>query len=238
MKTLKTKTKTLIKSIPFFTQVARIIFQKWNKSHIPFVNSERYWVDRYNFGGNSGSGSYGKLMLFKANIINDFVMQQGIKSVIEYGCGDGNQIKEARYSFYIGFDVSNKALELCKEKCFGDNTKTFKLMKDYNGETSQLTLSLDVIYHLVEDNIYEDYMRRLFVSAENFVIIYSSNNIDNTEWQTPHIKHRKFTEWVQQNEPHWKLISNIPNKYSPNGIENDNSSAEFFIYEKLTNSIK
>src|SRR5437899_4317923 len=63
------------------------------------------------FGGraNSGLGSYDKLAEFKAEVLNGFVKENTIKSVIEYGCGDGNQLKFAEYPSYLGFDVSVKA---------------------------------------------------------------------------------------------------------------------------------
>src|SRR5215210_4430947 len=44
--------------------------------------------------------------------------------------------------------------------------KTFKLMEEYAGESAELALSLEVIYHLVEDEVFESYMRRLFGSSK------------------------------------------------------------------------
>jgi hypothetical protein len=40
-----------------------------------------------------------------------------------------------------------------------------------------LELSLDVIYHLVEDEVFDAYMRSLFAHAGRFVVIYSSNKV-------------------------------------------------------------
>lgn len=39
-------------------------------------------------------------------------------------------------------------------------------------------MSLDVIYHLIEDEIYNKYMNNLFMAAEKYVFIYSSNFTD------------------------------------------------------------
>lgn len=55
-----------------------------------FQGSEEYWIRRYNKGRKSGAGSYGHLAAFKAGILNRFVRENEVKSVIEYGCGDGN----------------------------------------------------------------------------------------------------------------------------------------------------
>lgn len=43
------------------------------KKELDFKNSESYWIERYDKGGNSGAGSYDNYAEFKADIINDFV---------------------------------------------------------------------------------------------------------------------------------------------------------------------
>lgn len=196
--------------------------------------SKDYWIQRYESGRSSGAGSYNKLAEFKAEILNAFVKEHNISALIEYGCGDGNQLKMADYPSYSGFDVSPKAIALCRKAFRTDPSKSFHLTDEYGGETAPLTISLDVIYHLVEDEIFEAYMRRLFDSSERFVIIYSSD-IDNASAETaPHVKHRKFTAWVAANYPEWQLKSHIRNKYPFRGNVHEGSFADFFIYEKLS----
>ena len=56
-------------------------------------DSKKYWNDRYVKGQNSGAGSYNKLAQFKADVINDFLGRNQIKSIVDYGVGDGNQLK-------------------------------------------------------------------------------------------------------------------------------------------------
>lgn len=80
---------------------------------LKFTNSKSYWESRYQKGGNSGFGSYGRLAKFKAEVLNDFVAKNSIQSVMEFGCGDGNQLKLAVYPKYIGLDVSPKAIKRC-----------------------------------------------------------------------------------------------------------------------------
>lgn len=197
-----------------------------------FTNSENYWIQRYDYGGNSGPGSYSHLAQFKADILNEFVQEHEISRIIEYGCGDGNQLKLARYPSYLGFDISTKAIALCKKIFKDDNSKEFKLMSEYQGETACLTLSLDVIYHLVEDDIYFAYMRRLFSSSNCFVIIYSSNADENPDSVMPHVRHRKFSSWVEENQPNWRLLQYIPNRFPFKGNVNEGSHADFFIYQR------
>ena len=55
-------------------------------------NSSKYWEDRYKNGGNSGAGSYNTLAKFKASVINHFIENNKIQSLIDYGVGDGNQL--------------------------------------------------------------------------------------------------------------------------------------------------
>ena len=196
----------------------------------PFPGSCRYWEDRYSAEGNSGVGSYGKFAAFKAEVINAFVATRGVQSVVEFGCGDGNQLMLARYPTYAGYDVSETVVRQCQRLFAGDATKTFALMSQYRGERADLALSLDVIYHLVEDRVFEDYMRTLVAAAHRYMIIYASNSDDNREYQGPHIKHRKFSTWLQRNALGWELLEHIPNRYPYRGDYTEASFAEFFIY--------
>jgi SAM-dependent methyltransferase len=220
--------KDMIRKIPFVGPIFRIITSAFRKQK-SFPGSEIYWIQRYDSGGNSGAGSYQKLAKFKAEIINNFVKCNNITTVIEYGSGDGNQLKFAQYPSYIGFDVSPRAIALCQDIFQNDKTKNFRLMNEYKGETAQLTLSLEVIFHLTEDDVYYSYMEMLFHSSERFVIIYSSDNKVEQEY---HVRHRCFTKWVETNAPQWKLICHIPNKYPFKVGRKEGSFSEFYIYKK------
>lgn len=190
-----------------------------------FNNSAAYWERRYASGGNSGGGSYEKLAKFKAEIINAFVKDNGINSVMEFGCGDGNQLRYAEYPQYTGFDVSATALDLCRKTFAEDSFKQFNLMSEFkDGVTADLCLSLDVIYHLVEDEVFQGYMQTLFGAAKRYVIVYSSN--DESIFGVSHVKHRNFSRWVDENCPDWNMLSHISNRYR------DLSPADFFIYQR------
>jgi hypothetical protein len=230
--------KEQIKRIPILGNFARQLYRVLRGTQPepkpkPFPGSENYWEQRYRSGGNSGVGSYDKFAQFKAEILNSFVNNHNVKTVIEFGCGDGNQLSLANYPNYIGFDVSPTVINICTQRFSTDSNKTFKLMKDYEDETADLSLSLDVIYHLIEDEIFENYMRRLFEASGRYVIIYSSNSDDNEGYQGTHVRHRKLTKWIQNNLSRWKLIKHIPNKYPYNGDYRTGSFADFYIYEKV-----
>ena len=59
------------------------VFRKKKKAPLTFTGSESYWESRYASGGNSGVGSYKKFAAFKAEVINDFVRENEIRSVID-----------------------------------------------------------------------------------------------------------------------------------------------------------
>jgi len=203
-----------------------------------FQGSEAFWESLYSRGGTSGSGSYGRLALFKAEIVNGFVREHGITSVIEFGCGDGNQLSLADYPKYVGLDVSRSVLKRSCERFSEDKTKSFFL---YNGSafvdnagvfSADLALSLDVIYHLVEDEVFEKYMRDLFGSAGRYVIIYSANEAGKPD---NHLRLRKFTDWVDRDASEWKLAQKIANRYpfDPN-LPDDTSFADFYVFERVS----
>ncbi len=75
--------------------------------------------------GTSGPGSYGKFAEFKAEIINSFVKNNEINSVIEFGCGYVSLLKVPKY---IGLDVSKSSIKMCSMKFKEDKTKSFLYM--------------------------------------------------------------------------------------------------------------
>lgn len=185
--------------------------------------SVRYWEARYAQGGNSGDGSYNELAAFKARVINHFIARNKIETVLEFGCGDGNQLSLFNIKQYVGYDVSRTVLARCRLKFVADTSKQFFLMKHYDGRTAELVLSLDVIYHLVEDDVYHDYMTTLFNAGQKFVVIYAP---DNDNFTAPHCRARKFTPWVQAHCPDWELAEHIVNEMPTQ------SWSDFYIYRK------
>ena len=101
-----------------------------------------------------------------------------------------------------------------------------------NKYKADLTISLDVIYHLLEDNVFNLYMQNLFNSSNKYVCIYSSN-ID-MKWSS-HVRHRKFTNWIAKYISNkWKIKEYIPNKYPFDPKKRGFTSfADFYIYEKI-----
>lgn len=211
--------------------------EKSNQNHPSFCSRE-YWEERYLKGGTSGYGSYGRLAEFKAKTINNFIENKCIERVIEFGCGDGNQLSLIRVKNYIGVDVSHAAVGKCKNIFKNDLSKLF-LSNDKFIESplkAELALSLDVIFHLIEDDIFENYMNMLFEAAEKYCFIYSCDE-DQLAADAAHVRRRKFTKWIADHFKNWKLIQVILNKYPHDGYGNpkDYSFSNFYLYEKCNN---
>jgi methyltransferase family protein len=197
-----------------------------------FRTSPEYWNNRYLSGGNSGAGSFGRLAVFKADVVNTFIAEQRIRTIVELGCGDGEQLKLSRYPRYTGIDVSPRAIEICRSRFAEDYTKAFYHMSaaEVHLIRADLSMSLDVVYHLIEDNIYHDYMSRLFAAGERFVAIYSSNC--ERAATAEHVRHRRFTDWIEQNAPNWQLMMTVPNQFPEDAKRPDDTSwADFYFFQ-------
>jgi len=218
--------KDLIRPLPGVRQLSLL------RQRVAFHGSATYWEQNYAHGGTSGAGSYDALAEAKAAFLNHLVRARDIRSVIEFGCGDGHQLSMADYPAYIGLDVSKSAIELCQRHFAGDPAKSFFL---YDGAcfvdraglfTADLAISLDVIYHLVEDAVFETHLTHLFAAAARYVVIYATNReILST---APHVRHRHFTPSVTAREPGWQLLDVTP---GPNAGPD---RADFFTYERVT----
>jgi hypothetical protein len=189
-------------------------------------DSSDYWESRYRSRGTSGDGSYGDKAVFKAGVINGLIRQ--VSTIIDYGVGDGNQLKyfDTTGKHYLGLDVSPTAIAMCRTMFKDDPTKTFCLSGDYNWtRQAELVLSCDVIYHLIDDDIYEQYMQHLFEISCRYVLIHA---VDRDFNQASHVKFRHFTPLIAKNYPQWKLVNVIRNHLwvGPAG------KMAFYLYKK------
>lgn len=201
----------------------------------PFGGSAPYWERRYAAGGTSGTGSYGKSAQIKAAYVNQVVATHAVSSIVELGCGDGNQLSMLHTPRYLGLDVSPTAISLCAERFSDDPTKSFLWYDpahffDRAGIlAADLALSQEVIFHLVEDEIYERYMKHLFALGNRYVLICSSDldlRLGN------HERHRTFTPWVARHCPEWTLIDHVPSPHPHEAGTGEGMLAQFFVYER------
>lgn len=150
-----------------------------------------YWEKRYLAGGDSGAGSRAEAAVRKAAYVNNLITTLGVHSVIDWGCGDGEVAQHLTVERYVGLDVSPLAVDLCWQRAQRPGWSFLQ----FDGVTppplppADLALSLDVIYHLVEDDLYRRYLALLFASAP-LVCVHSTNY---EQAGRAHVLHRRFT---------------------------------------------
>lgn len=194
------------------------------------TNSAEYWEKRYKRGRNSGSGSYGLLARFKADVINRVIAESKATSVLDFGVGDGNQLSLMTPLPYVGLDVSRTVLAALRARFAGQPLYRFLHPDDLPGDlVCDVTLSCDVIYHLVEDGVFETYMLDLFRHARHLVVIYSSDHEE--PYTGSHIRHRRFTDFIAARLPGWRRVLHIPNPYPWDPARpNETTFSDFHIF--------
>lgn len=195
-------------------------------------DSRSYWEHRYRSNGTSGAGSYNHLARFKADIINFLLRELQVTSLIDLGMGDGNQLALLDLNHditYLGVDVSLKAVEMCRFK-FPHLSFILDTDLPFEPRRVDMTMSCDVIYHLVEDSVYHKYMADLFHMAAKYVLIYA---YDEDKCHATHVRYRKFTHYINTTFQDWKLVAHIPQKYlqSVVGDKNDTLS-DFYLFQR------
>jgi len=172
---------------------------------------KNYWESRYKAGGDSGLGSHDpESVKFKSDYINRLITINNFKTIVELGCGDGNELQKlVSYEKYTGYDISETIIGVCSNKFKSDKSKEFVTdINEIKKNKYDLALSLDVIYHLVEDSVFKEHMDTLFSVSKN-VCLYTTNS-GSLASAVPHIKHRDVEEFVKENYPKFELVDKKP----------------------------
>lgn len=191
-----------------------------------------YWQKRYTSGGNSGAGSYNELSYFKAEIVNRFIQEKNVQSVIEFGCGDGNQLKLMKYTQYLGLDVAPASVVLCSTEFKDDATKSFMQYnpKSFFNRTyimADAVVCLDVLYHIIPEEDFLKTLHDIFSCARKYVILYTSIDAFKIEpyVKGAHVRHRDTLLYLKGIKD-FEVIETIPQRYPTM------SSAHFIILQK------
>lgn len=167
------------------------------------VNSREYWKRRYELGGDSGHGSRGDYLEYKATYINDLIKRLGVRTYLDLGFGDGRLANLIRVPEYLGLDVSPLLVKKQREQSHSGD-KRFELLENFDASLRfDLAASIDVVYHLVEDSVYFDHLGTLFGAASKHVIIFSS---DFQGFGATHVRHRNFSNDVERMFPDWEIV--------------------------------
>lgn len=170
-----------------------------------------YWRNRYAVGQKSGAGSYGEMAQFKAETLNSFTYRNSVESCIEFGCGDGNQLELLTIPKYLGLDVASGAIDICTKKFNADDSKSFAvyLPSHFTNKgflQAELTLSMDVILHLIEEEAYESYMQNLFIASTKYVAIFTTATDMQPAKMAVHNFFRDHRSWVSSHAPQFREV--------------------------------
>lgn len=174
-------------------------------------DSVEYWRKRYATGGNSGAGSYGALADFKADSLNAFIADNHIETAIEFGSGDGNQLKSIKVARYIGLDVSPTTIENTKVMYASDPSKSFHVydpdsFKVDQSLISDIAISMDVILHLTEDERYEAYLRNLVDCSRKFLGVFNTATEQQLPKMASHNRFRDHRIWLEENAQEFEEV--------------------------------
>jgi trans-aconitate methyltransferase len=186
-----------------------------------------YWDRRYREGRTSGAGSEGDEGAYKAAYLSKFIADRDVKTVIDWGCGDGQVLELIEFpaqTQYIGIDVSETIVRRMRNKgweprCLFHTAEAYPIL---TRTTMELALSMDVLFHLPDDDDYFGYLDNLFGSAERFVVIYATNYAGGRTAR--HVFRREFTPDIAERFSEWELKT----------VETPlrEGLASFFVYEK------
>lgn len=206
---------------------------RWPWSGTAFTSSGAYWQRRYRRGGTSGAGSYGRLAAYKAGVVNGLVQERGIRSVVEFGSGDGNQAALFTFPDYTGVDLVPQVVAAARARFAARPGWRFLTTAEDAAEAGsyELALSLDVIYHLVEDAVYDAYMRRLCAAAGRYLLVYASDR-DDSATGTAHVRHRAYSRWIAAHAPELRPLRDWQHPYpmTPDSDPRQTSFAAFRLF--------
>jgi SAM-dependent methyltransferase len=145
-----------------------------------------YWDARYRAGGTSGAGSQGEEAAHKAELVQGVISERGVRSMLDLGCGDGVVAAAIFVASYVGYDPAPAALTACRKLMpWRRFTPTAPV-----GERFDIVLSMDVIFHLVEDAAFKGYMHLLFgCDFSDVVLVYGTNHHQRG---AHHVLHRRW----------------------------------------------
>lgn len=175
----------------------------------PF-DATQYWEERYAAGGDSGAGSAGRHYVFKRDYLNDMITRYEIRSVVDFGCGDGQQVAELAVDSYYGLDVSDAAIRRCRGSFanrpgYRFDTPDRAVLRRYD-----LALSLDVLYHIVDEEDYRSYLDVLF-SHSNFTLVYA--NYGARDCDAHHMLYRDNSAEIAALRTRSQLLEKRPNPH-------------------------
>lgn len=135
------------------------------------IYETNYWKN------GSGPGSLPSITLTYRKLVEEFIIKNNIKSVLDYGCGDYQFSKLIPWADldvnYLGVDVVKHIIDQNQEK-YSNETINFQTLDSFEWKTFDLILCKDVLQHLPNKEIHK--LLNKMTSRATYIMI--TNDLD------------------------------------------------------------
>lgn len=169
--------------------------------------THEFWEDNYSAGRSSGPGSEGEFAEWKAAVVNDVIERYDVTVVLDVGCGDGQQAALIECPRYYGIDVSPTAVDMCRDRFFGDPMRYFDTCApgQLPDGMFDLVMSLEVLMHILEEDVFVSTLSQMFTRARHTVLIQAPL-VPMVEYRAgAWDKHRPLLPYLSEYLPYWVL---------------------------------
>ncbi len=158
----------------------------------PKFNYQAYWDERYAKGQTSGTGSYGVNADFKAIVINRVIKEYSCEDMVEFGCGDANQMTLFTPIPYIGYDIAPTIIQKNKQKHASLKHAVFENMDMTKDFTSirDLSICVDVLFHLTIEDDWDILIDHVCKAAKKCIVITTNTEEIQSEY-FPHVNFKR-----------------------------------------------
>ncbi len=147
----------LKKIIPLFLLVASSVYaDKSNEDAFTRIYDEKLWGENENGEGTSGTGSTVASTVEYRALVQKFMKDHRIKSVVDIGCGDWEFSRLMNWDGidYTGLDVVKSVINKNKQKYAKSNIRFIHAdISKYNLPKGDLLLCKDVLMHLPNKDV-------------------------------------------------------------------------------------
>lgn len=159
-----------------------------------------YWDDRW-VNGPECPGSVGDQAMSKAAWLNSVIYDLDVRSLVDWGCGDGSQAALVNVGMYVGVEVAPSAWEAASVALATRDNCCIVLAPPGQSITirADMAVSMDVVFHLTADHEYEEWLARVFGSATKFVAVHG------TDYESVPNGHMRHHEVTRDAPPDWTL---------------------------------
>lgn len=144
------------------------------------VEKMDYWENRYMEGGNSGEGSRGIHKDWKWAVLNNTI--PNINNIIDVGCGDLAFMEGWMVPNYIGIDISETIIQKNREQYPNKQFIISSADIHIHGIKSDVVFCHDVLFHIIDENVYVNILKNLTKYSDNYISIYTWHTNPLKKW--------------------------------------------------------